>query len=406
MIRVAADGVRVVVDDCRFSSNRASAIRLDNGGTTVIVTNSVFDNMISPAGLDSGYGIRVQTVRADTIIVRNSTMWNMNNLTLFNRGIVDYVEVSHSTFYGIGVRSGFRDAVDAFQTERYVFRDNIVYDPGYYGNAPDGIAAETERYVIGADSIVVTDANDVVVSVEAPELDLRNGNFYISDEVRQAFPDTIQAFGYFDRTVQAAFEDGLDGEDTFFSEQLAFASAPDPASYAARQLYVRTNMTEEGAPFLDREPGAPANGPASPPTSDGVDFAYPTSARSYTAASGGCPLGDLNWFPDVDAAACLRATPSERGPEAAPFGLRAAPNPATHRAALTFDLDAAADVTAVLYDVLGREVARSESALAAGAGRRVDLDVSGLPSGVYVVRVQALSGAGVRTAAQQITVVR
>ena len=71
-----------------------------------------------------------------------------------------------------------------------------------------------------------------------------------------------------------------------------------------------------------------------------------------------------------------------------------------------FDLDRASDVTVAVYDVLGREVMALDAALAAGAGRRVDLDVSGVPSGVYVVRVRAEAGADVRTASQQITVVR
>ena len=406
MIRIGAEGVRVTVDDCRFSANRASAIRIDEGGVSVIVTNSMFDNIIAPAGRESGYAIRIETVRADSVIIRNSTMWNMNNLTIFNRGIVNYVEVSHSTFYGIGVRSGFRDAVDAFQTETYVFQDNIVYNPGYYGNTPAGIENENDRRIIGADSLVVTDENDMVVSIEAPELVLRNGNFYIDDVVTAAFPDTITAFRNFDQTIEAAFAEGLAGENTFFSEELDFATAPDPASYAARQRFARENMTEEGAPFLDLDPAAPANGPASPPAMTEVDFSYSTSARSYTAASGGCPLGDLNWFPDVDAAACLRATPSQPGPAALAFGLRAAPNPTSGRTALVFDLDRASDVTVSVYDVLGREVMALDAALAAGAGRRVDLDVSGVPSGVYVVRVRAEAGADVRTASQQITVVR
>ncbi len=36
-------------------------------------------------------------------------------------------------------------------------------------------------------------------------------------------------------------------------------------------------------------------------TTANIDMAYNTNATSYTAADGGFPLGDLNWFPDKKA---------------------------------------------------------------------------------------------------------
>ena len=99
-------------------------------------------------------------------------------------------------------------------------------------------------------------------------------------------------------------------------------------------------------------------------------------------------------------------TSNEGDLEAGTFALRSAPNPASAMATLSFDLEAASDVTVAVYDVLGREVDTFEAPMGVGSDQRVRLDVSALPSGVYVVRVRAESGADVRVATQRITVVR
>ena len=80
------------------------------------------------------------------------------------------------------------------------------------------------------------------------------------------------------------------------------------------------------------------------------------------------------------------------------------PNPAASRAVVRFTLGTPADVTARVYDTLGREVLAVDlGPLAAGADGSVSLDVSALPPGVYVVRLAA--GDGTTTSAR-FTVVR
>ncbi|MEM1041704.1 MAG: lamin tail domain-containing protein [Bacteroidota bacterium] len=78
------------------------------------------------------------------------------------------------------------------------------------------------------------------------------------------------------------------------------------------------------------------------------------------------------------------------------------PNPLAREAEIAFSLERAADVSLVVYDVRGREVARLvDRALDAGA-HRVAFDASSLSSGVYVYRL--VSGTQVETG--RMTVVR
>lgn len=91
------------------------------------------------------------------------------------------------------------------------------------------------------------------------------------------------------------------------------------------------------------------------------------------------------------------ATPAEGGPEAATFALSVGPNPVQATAAVRFSLDRAQDVRVALYDVLGREVAVvADGSLGAGA-QTARLDVTGLPAGLYVLRLDGEDAAVART---------
>ena len=77
------------------------------------------------------------------------------------------------------------------------------------------------------------------------------------------------------------------------------------------------------------------------------------------------------------------------------------PNPATDAATLRFAVAETTDATLVIYDALGREVARPIDGPAEGA-TVARFDASALPAGVYVARLTT----GVRTETARFTVVR
>lgn len=83
------------------------------------------------------------------------------------------------------------------------------------------------------------------------------------------------------------------------------------------------------------------------------------------------------------------------------------PNPFNARTALSFDLPEAAEVTVEVFDVMGRRVLNVDNkALNAGAEQRIELDGSGLASGVYVFRMRAEGASQTWTQAGQITLAR
>ena len=98
---------------------------------------------------------------------------------------------------------------------------------------------------------------------------------------------------------------------------------------------------------------------------------------------------------------------AEPGAGASAFALRGAgPNPTAGAVTVRFDLGAPAEVSARVFDALGREVAAvAPVALAAGEGRSLALDLSVLPAGVYLYRVEAAAGGGVETATGRLALV-
>ncbi len=114
-------------------------------------------------------------------------------------------------------------------------------------------------------------------------------------------------------------------------------------------------------------------------------------------------------------ATCAAAT-ADGGPETASAPIAAAstalpgvfalatpyPNPARGQATVSFDVPEASDVRVVVYDVVGREVAVLADGPQEPGTHRATLQGSGLPSGVYVVRMTS----GSFTATQRLTLVR
>ena len=149
-------------------------------------------------------------------------------------------------------------------------------------------------------------------------------------------------------------------------------------------------------------PGLLAGGP-NPGQEDGCS--YPVArgtlpARSYLDdwCSYATNEVTINWnAPLVYLAAALEAERSATGlptaAEATPhgaLGVEAFPNPFRATSTVRFELAAAASATVRVFDVLGREVARPlDRALRPAGSQSVVVEGTGLPAGVYVVRVEA-----------------
>jgi hypothetical protein len=106
----------------------------------------------------------------------------------------------------------------------------------------------------------------------------------------------------------------------------------------------------------------------------------------------GEPLGNATVSPPSEAAGRPAVSAVDQETTAAPpaFVLdEVYPNPFVSAAEVRFGLPEPADVTLVVYDMLGREVARLADGPAEAGWHRARLDAIDLPGGVYVVQLRA-----------------
>ena len=154
--------------------------------------------------------------------------------------------------------------------------------------------------------------------------------------------------------------------------------------------------------------------PGLQPLADNGGF---TMTRAITASSRAVDAGDSAF--DVDqrgldrqftqddiGAFELGASPVATGDELAPgaFGLEAPrPNPTTGRTAVRFTVRDAEPVELAVFNVLGQKVLTAfDGPASPSETQSVEIDVSGLAAGVYVIRLQGAEGVATR----QVTVVR
>ena len=117
-----------------------------------------------------------------------------------------------------------------------------------------------------------------------------------------------------------------------------------------------------------------------------ADQNAPATILGPVAIADNAPGGDCNSVQSIlDAYLEL---PAETAPTLTTEALAVYPNPAVARSTFTFALSEPADASLVVYDALGREVARLLDGLAQGS-EEIAFDAGALPAGLYVARLVA-----------------
>ncbi len=105
MIRCSADDIRITLDDCWFDQEQTMLIRVDNSGQSFFITNCVISNIGQPKSPNNGRGIDDRGNDIDTIVIENSTWFNLTSRVIRDDGgTLNYARVINNTFANIGQR--------------------------------------------------------------------------------------------------------------------------------------------------------------------------------------------------------------------------------------------------------------------------------------------------------------
>jgi len=365
MVRLAADNIRVVAVNCVFEKNRLSVIRLNADGTKFYGFNNIIADVGNPTNM---FNCRTYTARAtnhDTLIIYNSSHYNMTNDLIDIRGgrRIKYVHIENSTVVGNGIRT-----ISLSQTEKAVIKNNLFINSMIFGDAYGGtdFTAEAQPYAFTADSVfdVETDGEgNVISSTFVPsEFTISNNNFHTEQRLIDALPDSATAVEpdlWFDPEFIAfgTFENNI-------SENVAFENGPGeiPGSFIT-DFYAGNEM-----PRFMPDIVADLNEDGSTGPLD-ADFSYSTSLASYTASSTGGPLGDLNWFPQF-----VGITPY------AYQSFNVYPNPANDVINVSLTKEQSVDKV-VISNILGQDVRTIQDV----TGESFTISTRGLNTGIYFV---------------------
>ncbi len=270
ILRVSADSVRITLDDVHFDEDGQSGIRLDNTDNSIFITNSIFSRIGIHASPDNGRGIDDRGNPIDSLVIQNSTFYNITSNVLRNGGgIINYADINHNTIVNIG-----QYGLDLGEVITAHVTNNQFINVGYMGTTefielddPD----ETGRVVV---------VNPLQSDITATQvMNVRNNNIYIDPLIEAAQPDSVIAASglvYSSHAMELLEASGTG--PTNISEAVAFTNGPaDPSS-------LMLDFYEFGEAST-----APWDNTATP-----YDFLY-TGGESASASTGMQPLGSLVW---------------------------------------------------------------------------------------------------------------
>lgn len=346
IIRIRENNVRVVIDSCHLDVASQAGFRCDGSRPKIYFTNSIISNIGTGASPDNGRGVDDRGVDLDTVVLENSTFYNLTSRVIRDGGgYINYCRVNHCTMVNIG-----QYGITFGPTYNAIFTNNLFMNAGYYGNYP-GVSRELLRISAGPAPGTSTFL-------------VRNNSYFLDSTIVKAYPDSAKPLPFVDSTTQAIITSGgWDG--TTYYEQITFQNAPDAPLSVVQDFY--TNGTVTPNPDLDTT-GGPFN------------FKYANTFAAYTRGLDGKPLGDLNWH----GVPLLAVEPVS---DVVPGSFTLAqnfPNPFNPSTQIQFTIAKAGPTRLTVYDVLGKEVGTFINEVLSPGTYSYRFDASGLASGVYV----------------------
>jgi hypothetical protein len=359
MIKAYGEGSRVIMKGCVIDGDRGSVIALMVDDIKLYMDDVIGGNLGHP-GTVGGNGRLVDirsTNSVDTIIIKNTTTYNMSDRVIRNMGpVINYIELDHVTALNVlGLNGGVQlgKAKTAIITNS-VFANNIVHGDNPF--TAEQTHPEVNFHVITLDTIY-----------EDGHYEVRNNNIYWDQELLDVWAqiDSVDVPGMVTPLMLQAANTTL--EEAVFSEPLVFESVcPVPAAFiaayyanpAATDLPPNWCVGAEGGLFPDQ-----------------IDVSYANTYDSYTASDLGYPVGDLNYFPAMKESWLQGTDITSVDNIVQQESIVLYPNPVKEVLYINMEAD-----ELIIYNILGKQMIRTQNA--------ESVNISQLPTGIYTVQVR------------------
>ncbi len=375
-------GASVWFKNCEIMHDRGGIIAIQSDSCSVYMDDCFVHSSGHPKSMGgNGRVIDIRpTVIQDTIIVRNTTFFNMTDRILRNMGtVVNYMKFDHNTSF---TTQGYHGGLQAGKTKELVITNNIFYNVIADGSWKTRTAPFVNEQSQPENTRMYVVTLDTSYLVPNPKVTVRNNDVWWDKKYTDLwvkYKDSTTAPGIFTPTIMKKL--GADSTKAYTTEELVF-QAPPPSIY---------NFIDSSFQFPNSLT-LPQNWLFTYQEADGmspVNGSYPTTAKAYTGGDNALPIGDLNWFPTKKTAWLLTDVKTTAAGIPENYSLsQNYPNPFNPSTTFTFAMSKAGFVTLSVYDILGREVASLINNVAEAGTHSVTWNAAGMTSGVYFYKMQ------------------
>jgi hypothetical protein len=353
---------RAIVKGCRLINDRGGAITIETSGQNIklYVSDCIIGNQghkISIGGNGRAVDVRLNNASGigDSIVFKNNTIYNLTDRVIRSMGaLLKYVEFDHNTIINC---EGYNGCVQLGNTVEAVITNNIFANAMTLGNRLDA-AWRTEQTQTDKDFAIVTH-NGLTTANPNPKVTMRNNNIFFRQEFLDFFSAHSDMFGPNVRATSDAIRANLVGDPgkISFTEVLDYnyndREADNLGSVSSyKDLLDFTKMFQSNP----KATVFPENFSQIYPYE--WNAVYPTSSVSYTAADGGYPLGDLNWFPNDKAKwqTGVSKSAANSSKSADIEIIQTYPNPFIDETATDYSLSADQNIEISIYNLNGQKV--------------------------------------------------
>ena len=331
------------------------------------------------------------------------TVWMVNNTYFIcssyfmctNRQYVEYVKFEHNTLF-INHTNPFY----APYLSNADIKNNIFFAPAACGETESERAQgyydwDGQRLsILSIDTIFTDLATEYGVTEAGRRIDYSNNAYYWPQSVLDMLASkNVDAPVWMNDRTSNFFHNDTDypyiTDDNNVEADPGFSQADVLAMVDTLVNYIDVFRTLGSATAYFYNPTGASIFPSRWPVPE--DLSY-TNSTLLTAADGGFPLGDLNWFPEQKALweEWVTDVDEESGNTIpASFTLEQNyPNPFNPSTVIKFQLPKASKVSLKIYDVLGKEVATLINSEMNAGEHQVNFNASSLASGIYLYRLE------------------
>lgn len=361
ILRCDDDGIRVELDDCWFDQSSQSFIRVDDPDMTFVITNCVVSNIGLPASPNNGRGIDDRGNDIDTVIIENSTFFNLTSRILRDDGgVIKYARVNNNT-----IVNNAQMALSFGSCYSLEMTNNLAMNAGYYPMDDD-----EEWYVFSIDSVGDT----------APVVNVSNNTAYVDTTlIEDWLNDSTSVTPLMNETMTLAIDAAGQTADAFEYFDIEFIDGP-PLNDSIFIYDYDPDLVQDDAPDWV-VPDLPDDGNGIYFTEVYYDFGY-SNTEAFTGGTDGMQLGDRNWVASYSVGIDPVMVKDN-------LGLTVYPMPVSDYATIYFDLDVASEVEIDVYSVIGQKVASVAQGKYTVGSHDLNWNTSELESGIYIIRMNA-----------------